>query len=127
MAAPSNPNDPPLDAARRIALRLLAPAPLTCEQLRRKLRSRGVLPDTVSAVVDELIDRRLLDDAERWSYRPGEVIDAHRYFDIAHYLSIAANYLCDQPNLGRGDQKRDRQAQRNCLWILDAALLHEPI
>jgi regulatory protein len=72
MAAPSNPNHPPLDAARRIALRLLAPAPLTCEQLRRKLRSRGVLPDTVSAVVDELIDRRLLDDAEyahRWAER----------------------------------------------------------
>jgi regulatory protein len=72
MAAPSNPNDPPLDAARRIALRLLAPAPLTCEQLRRKLCSRGVLPDTVSAVVDELIDRRLLDDAEyahRWAER----------------------------------------------------------
>jgi len=72
MAAPTNPNETPLDAARRIALRLLAPAPLTCERLRRKLRSRGVPPDTVSAVVEELIGRRLLDDADyarRWRER----------------------------------------------------------
>ena len=69
MAAPSNPNDPPRDAARRIALRLLAPAPLTCEQLRRKLHSRGYHADVVVALVAELQGRRLLDDGEyarRW-------------------------------------------------------------
>jgi len=72
MGAPSNPDDTSLAGARRIALRLLGPAPLTCEQLRRKLRARGVPPDTVSEVVEELIGRRLLDDAEyahRWVER----------------------------------------------------------
>jgi regulatory protein len=58
-----------VDAARRVALRLLVPAPLTCEQLRHKLRTRGFHGETVAALVAELQGRGLLDDAayaQRW-------------------------------------------------------------
>ncbi|MGD2062793.1 MAG: regulatory protein RecX [Nitrospirota bacterium] len=72
MAASSNPNETPLDAARWIALRLLAPAPLTCAQLGRKLRDRGVRAEVVVQLVDDLQNERLLDDADyarRWRER----------------------------------------------------------
>jgi regulatory protein len=72
MAAPSKQNEKPIDAGRRIALRLLAPAPLTREQLRRKLRARGMLAEVVVQLIDDLEEERLLDDADyarRWRER----------------------------------------------------------
>ena len=69
MAARSTPDASSLDAARRVALRLLAPAPLTCAQLHRKLRDRGVHTDVAAQLVDDLQGESLLDDtdyARRW-------------------------------------------------------------
>jgi len=69
MAARSTPDATSPDAARRVALRLLAPAPLTCDQLRRKLHTRGFPADVVVSLVAELQGRHLLDDGEyarRW-------------------------------------------------------------
>jgi len=69
MAARSTSDATSPDAARRVALRLLAPAPLTGEQLRRKLHTRGFPADVVVSLLAELQGRGLLDDddyARRW-------------------------------------------------------------
>jgi regulatory protein len=74
MVSPDEPSqaEKAVRTARALALRLLAPAPLTCHQLASRLRSRGVDPEVAAVLIDELTTRRYLDDggyARQWIER----------------------------------------------------------
>src|SRR5688572_26343933 len=53
-----------VEAARRVALRLLASRPRAVQDLKRRLRDRGHDPRAIDSVVQRLETSGLLDDAE---------------------------------------------------------------
>lgn len=53
-----------IEAVQHVALRLLTARPKTVGEMRRALRMRGHNPSAADVVVDRLVDRALLNDAE---------------------------------------------------------------